>query len=289
MIKARFETLTPKDRTSFIVSAFAVEKFTAPYHFHPEYELTWIVQGTGTRFVGKHMQAYESGDLVFLGPNLPHCWKTEDIMPEEGRSECVLVQFENDFMGPGFFEKPELESIAALIKRSASGIRFTGETLSDVASRMGGLACEENRFKRMIGLLEILEILSKSKEYVLLDSDGITAGAYPGAQQRLNLSLGYIVDNFRDKIALEEVAALVNMSVNAFCKYFRKSTGKTFVETVTDYRIHFATSQLLLTDKSMTEIAFESGFGEVSHFYKVFRRRMKASPLQYRKSFLKGV
>lgn len=289
MIKAHLESVTPNDRASFLVNTFALEKFTAPYHFHPEYELTWIVEGTGTRFVGNHMQAYGPGDLVFVGANLPHCWKSDNVTKGELRSHSVLVQFENNFLGSEFFARPELESIAGLMKRSASGIRFLGETTDDVCRRMRMLSEEKAGFKRMTGLLEILYILSRSTDYVLLDSDGITAKSQPGERQRLHVSLGYIVDNFRNQIELQEVASEVNMSVNAFCKYFRKSTGKTFIETVTDYRIHFAKDLLLSTDKSMTEIAYESGFGDVSHFYKVFRRRIKTSPLQYRKVFLRGL
>ncbi len=289
MIKAQFETITPNDRASFVVNSFALEKFTAPYHFHPEYELTWIKAGTGTRFVGKNMQAYGPGDLVFLGTGLPHCWKSEDFAAGKLGSQSIVIQFENAFLGKEFFEKPELESIAGLIKRGASGIRFLGETVKNVTMRMEAASREESRFNRMLRLLEILDILAGSTEYVLLDNDGMTARSHPTERERLNISLGYIVDNFRTEIALTEVAATVNMSVSAFCKYFRKATGKTFIETVTDYRIHFATKQLLMTDKSMADIAFDSGFGDISHFYKIFRRRLKTSPLQYRKSFLKGV
>ncbi len=286
MIKAQFETLTPGSGASFLVNSFALEKFTAPYHFHPEYELTWIKQGTGTRFVGKNMQAYGPGDLVFLGADLPHCWKSEDFAGGELRSQSVVIQFEHAFLGNEFFEKPELRSIAGLIKRGASGVRFLGATVGEAAGRMEALSREESSFSRMLRLLEILDLLARSAEYILLDHDGTTARSHPAERERLNISLGYIVDNFRTEISLDEVAATVNMSVSAFCKYFRKATGKTFIETVTDYRIHFATKQLLLTDKSMTDIAFESGFGDISHFYKVFRRRLKTSPLRYRRSFL---
>ncbi len=211
MIKAQFEPLTPGSRASFLVNTFALEKFTAPYHFHPEYELTWIIQGTGTRFVGKNMQAYAPGDLVFLGADLPHCWKSDDFASGELRSRSVVIQFERAFLGKEFFEKPELESIAGLIKRGASGIRFLGETVKDVTGRMEALSREESGFNRMLRLLEILDVLAGSTEYVLLDNDGITARSHPAERERLNISLGYIVDNFRTEISLDEVAATAHM------------------------------------------------------------------------------
>lgn len=287
MIRASFESIKPNDKSSFLVNNFALEKFTAPYHFHPEFELTLITAGTGTRFVGKSIQAYGAGDLVLLGPDLPHCWKSEDIVKGELRSHSVLVQFESTFLGPAFFERPELASISELFRRSACGIRFLGDTVADATGLMKSLSREEDRFRRMIGLLEILEMLANSRQYELLDTDGTMGLSKPGEQERISIALAYVVENFRDKVVLEKVASAVSMSESAFCKYFKRVTGKTFVETVTDYRIHFAREQLLMSERSMTDIAFDSGFGDLSHFYKVFRRRMKISPLQYRKDFLR--
>ncbi len=289
MLRAQLEAITPDIRTSFLVNVFALERFTAPYHFHPEYELTWIVKGKGTRFVGKHMADYGPGDLVFLGPGLPHCWKSGDVVPGALNSHSVVVQFERDFLGAEFFDKPELDTIAGLMKRSACGIRFPAHVAAIVTPAINALSREENAFRKMLRLLGILETLAHSKEYTLLDHDGILAKQHPGDRDRLNISLGYIVDNFRNEMVLSEVAAAASMSVNAFCRYFRKSTGKTFIETVTDYRIHFAVQQLLSTDQSMACIAFESGFGDVSNFYRVFKRRLKTSPLQDRKNFLRGL
>jgi AraC-like DNA-binding protein len=106
------------------------------------------------------------------------------------------------------------------------------------------------------------------------------------SRERINKAMGYIVENFHDKVSLNEAAAITCMTPNAFCKYFKKITRKTFMETVIHYRINFATQQLTETDKSITDICFESGFGDVSHFYKTFSSKMEMSPLNYRKQFL---
>jgi len=289
MIKALFETVHSGSGASFLVNSFSLEKFDVPYHFHPEFELTLILRGEGKRYVGKNMADFESGDLVLLGSDLPHSWKSEGAMSPDLSAKSIVAQFDRSFLGSEFFEKPELSNIRTLLKVSAHGIHFTGPTAHQIASQMQTLALETNAFKKMLQLLDILEILAESKEYVLLDQDGVVATQISTNRDRINAALGYIVDNFRNDIVLNEVAAVVNMSPNAFCKYFKRVTSKTFLDTVIDYRINFAVQQLLATDRPVSEISFDSGFGDVSHFYKLFKRRMKMSPLNYRKNFQKGL
>ena len=288
MIKAQFENLYPTSSASFIVNAFTLEKFDVPYHFHPQYELTLIVKGKGKRFVGKNMAGFDSGDLVFLGSDLPHSWKSEHIVQTE-TVQSVVVQFEKNFLGAEFFEKPELAEINNLLKLSAYGIHFMHDGAAVAGEKMKLLAKQENAFRKMSMLLEILYDLAKSGDYVLLDQDGTIAQQHNSHKERVNAALGYIVDNFRNDIVLNKVASLANMSPNAFCKYFKKMTNKTFVETVIDYRISFAIQQLIATDKAVSEIAMESGFGDISHFYKLFKKRMNMSPLNYRNSFQKSL
>jgi AraC-like DNA-binding protein len=289
MLKAQFEPLNPQSHTSFLLNSFKLESFTVPYHFHPEYELTLIVKGRGKRYVGKNMGDFEDGDLVFLGSDLPHSWKSESATEPDGDVQSIVVQFERNFLGPEFFTKPELENINNLLKISTYGVRFLDNTAENISNRMKSLANEENTFRKMQMLLDILENLAISREYVLLDPDGMVAQQLNSHKERINAALGYIVDNFRDEILLNKVAAIVNMSPNAFCKYFKKVTNKTFMDTVIDYRINFAIQQLLSTDKPVSEIAMESGFGDVSHFYKLFKRNTKMSPLTYRKNFQKAL
>ena len=289
MIKALFETINSGSSASFLVNSFNLERFDVPYHFHPEFELTLIVKGEGKRYVGKNMADFEDGDLVLLGSDLPHSWKSGSILTPGFHAKSIVAQFDKNFLGPDFFEKPELSSIRNLLKVSAHGVHFNGETAQCVGSKMNVLAQETDAFRKMLLLLDILETLSASKEYVLLDQDGVVATQLSSNRDRINAALGYIVDNFRNDIVLNEVSAVVNMSPNAFCKYFKRVTNKTFLDTVIDYRINFAVQQLLSTDRPVTEISFDSGFGDVSHFYKLFKRRMKMSPLNYRKSFQKGL
>jgi AraC-like DNA-binding protein len=288
MIRAQLETLNPQPHASFLATRFLLEQFTVPYHFHPEYELTFIGTGKGKRFVGKSMENFEPGELVLLGADLPHCWKSDDPVSGQMKAESLVIHFERDFLGSEFLSKPELSGISNLLKRSATGIRFSDDTAKNVGVQMADLIDEKNNFKRMMLFLNILEELAGSKTNIFLDQAGTTAQQPDHDKRRINLVMGYIVENFQNEILLNKVSALANMSPNAFCKYFKKVTNQTFMETVTDYRINYAMQQLLSTDKTISEISMESGFGDISYFFKVFKRRMKISPLSYRKSFLIG-
>lgn len=289
MTKAAFEPINPDTNYSFAVRKFHQKEFTSPYHFHPEYELTLILEGEGNRYVGSDMSVYTPGDLVLLGKNLPHCWKTGSLVNNESNASSIVIQFTEDFLGSSFLSRPELSTILHLLKKSAHGIQFLSETASKIKLRMVALLQEQDAFKKVILLLEILYELSVTEEFQLLHQKGIFPEESTIKQERIYKVLGYIVDNFKREVVLETASKIANMSPNAFCKYYKKITGQTFMQTVTDYRINYAMQQLIYSDKSISAISFESGFGDVSQFYKLFKRKFKLSPLNYRKQFVKHI
>ena len=287
MIKASYEVLQPVNGQSFLVRKFDKLAFNAPYHFHPEYELTCILKGSGKRFVGSHMEDFEAGDLVLLGPNLPHCWKLETEGENEHEAGAIVVQFNANFLGDDFFNKNELQHIKKLFEKSGCGISFHSGAQAAVNQSLMVLSNEKNNFRMLIGLLEILQRLASSNEFTLLDQNRIIAEPSLAEQERINPVFAYLVENFREQVSLNEAAGIANMTSNAFCKYFKKITRKTFMETIIEYRLNYAIQQLVQTDKPISDISYDSGFGDVSHFYKMFKTKMHLSPLNYRKKFIR--
>lgn len=285
MIKASYEVLQPDCRQSFLIRKFNKLGYDAPYHFHPEFELTYIINGHGKRYVGSRLDEFAAGDLILLGPNMPHCWKLETPVDELDKVGAVVIQFAADFLGNSFFQKEELQYINQLLKKSNSGIYFKGKTRERVNKKILNLSSETDHFKILIGLLDILQDLAVSEEYTILDEQRDTADILANDQERINPVFAYLVENFRTQVSLEEVASIANMTPNAFCKFFKRITRKTFMETVITYRLNYAIQQLVQTDYPISQIAFDSGFGDVSHFYKTFKQKMKISPLSYRKKF----
>jgi AraC-like DNA-binding protein len=282
-MKPAFESVRTSCNASFTVRKFKEKKFSAPYHFHPECELTLIITGSGKRYVGDTMQDFFPGDLVLLGGNVPHCWKTIDD-PDEYSSSIVL-HFRSDFMGKDFFRKPEMSGISILLDKSVSGIHFKGN-IEPAKENIAMLLKEKNPYKRLRLMLDILYHLSTSQPHNVLLAKNDYAALRVAEQERINRVMAYIVDNFTEKVFLKEAASLANMTTHAFCKYFKRLTRKTFTETVNDYRIDFAIKQLVQTDKPVSQICFDCGFNEISNFHKTFKERIKLSPLNYRNTFL---
>jgi AraC-like DNA-binding protein len=289
MIKASIEILQSGNRQSFLVRKFDQWEFDGPYHFHPEYELTYITRGSGKRYVGTHMEDFVEGDLVLLGPNLPHCWKLANIEQMQNEAGAIVIQFNEDFLGNIFLERPELQDISKLLKRSVTGIRFDGNTQIAANKSIIDLCNEDNNFNKLLQLLDVLQLLAISNEFALLDQNQSIAERSIAEQERINPVFAYLVENFRKPVSLDNAASIANMTPNAFCKYFKKITRKTFMETIIEYRLNYATQQLVQTDKPISEISFESGFGDVSHFYKMFKVKMGLSPLNYRKKFIRDI
>jgi len=285
MSKATFEIITAAERESFVIKKFDKKGFAAPFHFHPEFELTSIVEGKGKRFVGNNMAGFYDNDLVLMGAGLPHCWKLAPL--ENSQATSLVIHFNYEFLGKDFFEKPELDHIRKLLKRSECGIEFRGKIKEQVKENMALILEEKNHFKKLILMLEILNKLAGSREYILLNKKDSVKQQSDDSHERISKVFAYIVENFREDILMSEASKTIGMTPNAFCKYFKKITRKTFMETVINYRINFATQQLIETDKSIADICFESGFRDMSHFYKIFSSRMDLSPLNYRKQFLR--
>lgn len=284
-MKPIFEAVKLSSSSSFIIREFTEKRFSAPYHYHPEYELTLIVQGSGTRYVGTHMQDYCAGDLILLGANLPHCWKTADGATE--RSVSIVMHFGESFLGDDLFLIPEMGRIAQLLKDSSNGLWFKNKT-ETVKGMMQVILEESDKYRRLMLLLDLLHYLATTAKYSALQKRSGLTSLSISDRERIHQVFAYIVDNFQYDISLSDAAAIANLSLHAFCKYFKRVTRKTFIEAVNDYRIDFAIRELINTDKPIARICYESGFNDASNFYKTFRGRFNISPLQYRNAFRKG-
>lgn len=284
MLKASPEYVQSRDDHVFLLRNFGAEAFEAPYHFHPEFELTYIVSGVGKRYVGTHMERFDPGDLVLIAPNVPHCWKLDEPVGELFDAEAVVIQFPADMLGSTLSGKEELADIHNLLAQTTVGVCFGKEISMQVGGMLRGLAAKKGIYG-FIGLLDILQQLAEDHTGTTLSDDGAMAVSTLVDHQRMGPVLAYLVEHFRDKVSLSEAASLAHMTPQAFCKYFKKVTRKTFMDMVMDYRINYATQQLVQTDKPVSDIAFESGFTDVSFFHRTFKRRTTLSPLRYRRQF----
>ena len=278
--KPTFEKITP----DFGSSITAVQKTKkrkrsdAFWHFHPEIELVYVNKGKGKRHIGSHLSYFNNSQLILIGSNLPHNGFT-DRLTSKGKE--TLIQFRPEFLGDQFFNIPEMASIAILLEKAKKGILFKPETKKIVGPKIEKLP-KHTGPKRVIKLLEILHLLSQAKDYVILNADGYAFETQPQDSLKIDKIFKHINANFQNHISLEEVADQVSMTVPSFCRYFKKATGKTFTQLVNEYRVVHATKLLLESKISITDICFESGFNNFSHFNKIFKENTGKSASHYR-------
>jgi AraC-like DNA-binding protein len=280
-MKLAFEKIEPDSGSSFKVIHWKSENDRFFWHQHPEFEIIFVKKGFGKLHVGNHLGQYHEGEIMFLGPNLPHAGLGYGV---RGQHEEIIVQLPNNFLGSDFLEKPELASFKKLFEKAALGISFYGRTRLLAAKNMERLA-ETSGLNRLLKLLETLNILAQSEEYTLLNSPEVRLGVRHVDEERINKIYGFVETNFQKEILLEEVSEIANLTVPSFCRYFKKMTQMTFTDFLNEFRINNA-CKLLQQGQPISDVCFMSGFNNISHFNKTFKRFKGKSPREYRKDVL---
>ena len=270
---------------SFRYKRFTIDNFPFAWHMHPEYELTFITHGHGNRFVGDHISEFAQGDLVLLGSNLPHTWHGQTAGGEECGS--VVIQFTHDFMGQGFFDRPEFCDILQLLQQAETGLAFHGEQRFVFGQRMAAME-DAPPLKRLTALLDILHDLAAAAECTQLASAAYSAPAAARDQERVDAACRYINEHYLEGLTQTDVAAIVHMSPSAFSRWFRKLTGWNFIQYVHELRVGRACRLLVETDRPITDICFEAGFSNLSNFNRIFLKVKAHSPRLYRQRFKRG-
>lgn len=278
-MKAILEKIAKEESTSFVVRQFEVPTFDAPFHFHPEYELTLILQGEGQRYIGKQVHDFFEGDLVFLGSNLPHCWINRQIGDE--LVSAIVIQFDTVFLGNSFMDLAEMKDIKRFLQQSKSGIEVLGKTKERLTSQIKQLV-EKPPLQRLVGLIEILHELSQTADFSVIDFSFLEHQYSQTETTRFQQVFSYLIENFKENITLEEIADIAHLSPTSFCRYFKSITQKTFVEVLLEYRLQYACQLLTKTQLPIQQIAFESGFGDVPYFNKQFKKYKKTTPTSWR-------
>lgn len=282
-MKPIFKKVESKSEEAFVAKIDKFSQFYNQWHFHPELELTHIVKGRGTRFIGDHIEYFEDGDLLLVGSNLPHVWKNQN--EESELAVAQVVQFLPNFLGDEIMQKVEFKSIQNLLAKSANGIKIGGMTKLLVLESLDLLFESKIPLDRLIILVKILDLLGNSQELTPMSKSLFTVKVDKQNVDRLNQVIDFTITNFASKITLEDVASLSHMSVSNFCKYFKTRMKKTYVQYLTEVRIGMSCKLLIENKLSVHQIAFESGFINISNFNRAFKLTKETTPLAYRNSY----
>jgi AraC-like DNA-binding protein len=282
--RALFEHITHDRDLGILFRDVTGKALQYPWHFHPELELTHIVRGSGRRHVGDSIEPFDDGDLCLVGGNTPHCWLTEH--GQERDVHARVIQFVPESMAQGLSDSATFRPLVRLFERARRGLQIFGSAHARVAAAMRELFTERTRsLDRFVGLLGVLSELSESSEcrqLALLDAPGPLDAEAARTAGRL---LTFIHEHATDpELSFTQVARAVGMSRASLGRVFPRVFGRTYARYLAEVRVVKACSLLSETDKSVAEIAIETGFGSVSNFNRRFLALKQTSPLRYRKT-----
>ncbi|MGI8637020.1 MAG: helix-turn-helix domain-containing protein [Segetibacter sp.] len=283
MTEPSYRLIAPQANRSFV---FKWEPFglTTRWHYHPEIELIFFIEGSTTAVIGDGFQQFEEGDLVILGANFPHVLQENKEYARQHPNHKpfgLIIQFTGEFLGKDFLTKPELLQVKNLLQKAGRGLHFRRDVVGKVEPVLLQMH-QLNESRKLLSLLNVLMTLAEEDAFEFLTPEGYV---YDPAQdeERMHDIHQYVYEHFTQPISIKEIAAIANMTETSFCRYFKTRTLKHFTQFVNEIRIAYSCRLLNNNNYSVTQACFESGFNNLSYFNRQFKQVMKVSPQQYQK------
>jgi AraC-like DNA-binding protein len=267
--------------------AFRVQVDDLPHlynhlHQHPETQLTVIKESHGTLIAGDYVGPFHAGDVFVIGSNQPHVFRNEEkYFKKKSRALAITVFFDEITLGENFWRLQEMKPLRQFLKNSSGGFRLTGKKKKLLAEKLSAIAGATG-IDRLIIFLEILKELGNRKEMHTLSKPIPQRNIKPYDGNRLNKVIEFTFQEFHRPITLSEVSALANLTPEAFCKYFKTRTRKTYISFLNEIRINHA-CRLLTEERTIAGICYDCGFANLSNFNRIFKKIKKTTPAYWRK------
>ncbi|WP_286272897.1 AraC family transcriptional regulator [Thalassotalea hakodatensis] len=258
------------------------------WHFHPEYELVWNISGEGTRFVGDSVDTYLPGDMILIGPNVPHCWQSSTNKGHK-ESELLVIQFKPSCFGDGFLQLPEAGLISRLLDNASKGLEIFGETSEKIAKQLSFLY-QQQSIDRLLCLIKILDQVANSDDVKVLTTPeyDLHSDINNTNLRRIETIYSYVRANLGDDINQTEIANKVGLTTQGFSRFFKKYTGLTFVKFVNTLRVNEACRLLVRENYDVTQIAYMCGYQNISNFNRRFQEIKSLTPSEFRSGYRQG-
>jgi AraC-like DNA-binding protein len=271
-------------RKRIFVKQFHEPYFNHPLHFHHFCELTWIQKGHGKVIIGDYAGEFSEGELILQGAELPHLWKSDEVFYRKTKklfTRATCIYFPADLLLHMTDDDRVLAAGSQLLNKAKRGLRILGETRQVVVQLMAQTA-QTTGLAQLAAFLQIIDALGKTKEYQVLAGVIYKNVNNPADMDRFNGVYQFLLDNFSHDIMLEEVAAICNLTPNAFCRYFKARTQKTFSRFLNEIRIGHACTLLRNETVAVKNICYECGYNNPVHFFKSFKQIKGVTPGEYR-------
>jgi len=283
---ARYEQIILKEDESFSIGIFQDNLGKSTWHYHNHFEISFITEGTGKRIVADSIEEFQPGDLVFLGGNLPHVWiadKEQKVFSDRSL-EMVFLQFSSNIFFPQLLALPEFKQVKKALEMSERGIQIVGKTLNEVSEIMLQLPYLKG-FDRMNYFFRLLDIIGSSDSNINLASEEYMRKQFKPANRRIALIHDYLMNHYREEIDLMQLAELIHMAEGSLCRFFKMNVGSSVFEYLNQIKVELACKLLMDPDRGIVDVCLDSGFNNLSHFNKQFRKNTGTTPSEYRKRF----
>lgn len=290
-MKPHYHKVPKNLENSFSLRKDVSANFESTWHYHPELELHYTKKGEGLRFIGDNISNFYSDEMLLLGENLPHTWKSHDayLHPQSKLEvETMVMHFLPDCLGQEFLSLPEAYALTQLFKKAKNGLLIQGDTKRKLLSLLEAAHQAEN-LNRIALFISILSTLAETNEYEPIASAHAFYQSNQLETDRLNQIYTYTLKNYMNKISLAEIASLSCLSITSFCRYFKIMTNKTYTDFLSEIRISYA-CKFLIENKELTieSISTETGFNNASNFFRQFKKTIGLTPKAYRKKYRSG-
>lgn len=259
-------------------------EFPFNWHYHPEFELTLTLNSIGERFIGDHVASYADGDLILVGPNLPHAWQSRAAADATQPHRALVIWFTAEWVQGLIEHNPELAPLGAMLAESARGLAFSDPACGAARSRLLALV-DAAPAMRWLGLLEVLLLLANDAGRQMLALQGFVAAASVRDRERLDRVLSYLHAHYCKPVRLATLAGIAAMSESQLQRFFKCCTRMSVSDYLLQLRIGRACSLLLESDRPVALIAAEAGYRHPSYFTRQFRAAKGMTPLEFRRQF----
>lgn len=285
LVKPVFENVRSKDGGSFACLEFRGPEFECPYHYHPELEITWILSSEGQRMTGDSWSSFAAGDLAFFGSGLPHLYRNWN----PGHAHSRYIQFREDVFGRDLWTMPECSRVRKWMTEAGRGVSFHGRAAREAQSLMERIYSVRPGVLRIGMLLELLDRMARAGTGRPLASEGYRAEPVKERTgKKMYELLHYVEDHWTEPLRLEEAAHRVKMHPRSLSRFFRREMGTTFQDYVVEVRLGRAARRLIEDENRVSEIAFACGFNNLSNFNRLFARRYRCCPRDYRRRLIES-
>lgn len=281
-MKTLIQKIYVEEHHSFACRTYKTPNFETAWHKHLECELILITAGNGTALIGDYIGEYKEGDVFFLQSNVPHWFRK---LQNNAIGSAIVLQFLSDFWGEDFLSLPEMKPIARLLGQENTGIQLQGNLSKEISAGLRQLEYAEG-LDRIQLLLNAMLRIGSSTEYKIITMASST-GNSSAENSVIETIIDYSFKHFQSPISLQEISGITNMSIPAFCRFFKRNIKKSYLDFLKEIRIGHACKLLRDTDRAILDICYNSGYNSWANFSKQFKVVSKLSPSAYRKQYTK--